>query len=59
MFYSIYLDAEATIIEDFGKDIIESMMSQTTNLFSQIPREIHFIFGSKDDGGLVKARIFA
>ena len=38
----IYLDAEATIIEDFGKDTIESMISQTTNWFSQIAREIQF-----------------
>lgn len=50
-----YLDAETSISEDFGNDTTESMISQTANGFSQTAREIQFILGSKDGGGLAKA----
>ena len=50
-----YLDAETSISEDFGNDTTESMISQTANGFSQTAREIQFILGSRDGGGLMKA----
>ena len=50
-----YLDAETSISEDFSNDTTESMISQTANGFSQTAREIQFILGSKDGGGLAKA----
>ena len=50
-----YLDAETSISEDFSNDTTESMISQTANGFSQTAREIQFIMGSKDPGGLLKA----
>lgn len=50
-----YLDAETSISEDFSNDTTESMISQTANGFSQTAREIQFIMGSKDSGGLLKA----
>ena len=50
-----YLDAETSISEDFSNDTAESMIAQTANGFSQTAREIQFILGTKDGGGLMKA----
>lgn len=50
-----YLDAETSISEDFSNDTTESMIAQTANGFSQTAREIQFILGTKDGGGLMKA----
>lgn len=48
-----FLDAETSISEDFSNDTTESMISQTANGFSSSARELQFILGSKDAGGLL------
>lgn len=48
-----FLDAETSISEDFSNDTTESMISQTANGFSSTARELQFIMGSKDPGGLL------
>ena len=50
-----YLDAETTVSEDFSNDTSESMLSQKANQFSDIAREIQFIAGTADPGGIVGA----
>ena len=50
-----FLDAETSISEDFSNDTTESMVSQTANGFSSTARELQFIMGSKDSGGLLKS----
>lgn len=48
-----FLDAETAISESFSNGTTESALSQTVNQFSQNAREIQFIMGSKDFGGLM------
>lgn len=48
-----YLDAESAINESFTNNTTESMISQTVNGFSQSAKEIQFILGSKDAGGVM------
>ena len=48
-----FLDAETAISESFSNSTTESTLSQTVNQFSQNAREIQFIMGSKDFGGLM------
>lgn len=47
-----FLDAETSISESFGNDTTESMLSQKVNQFSDTAREIQFLMGSHDFGGL-------
>ena len=47
-----FLDAENSISESFSNSTTESTLSQTVNQYSQNAREIQFIMGSKDFGGL-------
>lgn len=47
-----FLDAENSISESFSNSTTESALSQTVNQYSQNAREIQFIMGSKDFGGL-------
>lgn len=50
-----YLDAETSISESFSNSTTESMISQTVNGFSQTAREVQFIMGSKDYGGVLNS----
>lgn len=50
-----YLDAETAINESFTNNTTESMISQTVNGFSQTAKEIQFIMGSKDAGGVMSS----
>lgn len=50
-----YLDAETSITENFSNDTTESLLSQTANQGSEIARQIQFIAGSHDPGGIVGA----
>lgn len=50
-----YLDADNAITETFGNSTTESIISQTVNGFSQSAREIQFIMGSKDAGGVLSS----
>lgn len=50
-----FLDAETQISEDFSNDTSESIISSFENKFSSAAREIQYIMGSKDSGGLVSA----
>lgn len=47
-----FLDAETSISEDFSNDTSESMLSQKVNQYSDTAREIQFLIGSHDMGGL-------
>ena len=47
-----FLDAETSISEEFGNDTTESMLSQKVNQYSEQAREIQFLIGSHDFGGL-------
>ena len=48
-----YLDAESAINESFTNNTTESMIAQTVNGFSQTAKEVQFIMGSKDPGGVL------
>lgn len=50
-----FLDAETSISESFTNNTTESIVSQTVNGFSQNAREIQFIMGSKDSGGVLSS----
>lgn len=50
-----YLDAESAINETFTNNTTESMIAQTVNGFSQTAKEIQFIMGSKDSGGVMSS----
>lgn len=50
-----YLDAETAINESFTNNTTESMIAQSVNGFSQTAKEIQFIMGSKDAGGVMSA----
>lgn len=50
-----YLDAESAINETFTNNTTESMIAQTVNGFSQTAKEIQFIMGSKDSGGVMQS----
>ena len=50
-----YMDAENAISESFGNETSESMLSQKANQFSDTAREIQFIAGTADVGGIVGA----
>ena len=50
-----FLDAETQISEDFSNDTTESMLSSLSNGFSSTSREVQFLMGSKDAGGLLKS----
>jgi hypothetical protein len=50
-----FLDAETQITEDYSNDTSESILSSGANQLSGTAREIQFILGSKDGGGLAKA----
>lgn len=50
-----YLDAETSITENFSNDTTESILSQTANQGSEIARQIQFVAGSHDPGGIVGA----
>ena len=50
-----YLDADNSITESFNNSTTESMLSQTVNGFSQSAKEIQFIMGSKDSGGILSS----
>ena len=55
MFIPFYLDAETSISESFSNETTESMLSQTANKFSGTAREIQFMLGSHDPGGIAGA----
>lgn len=48
-----FLDGENSISESFSNSTTESSLSQTVNQYSQNAREIQFLMGSKDFGGLL------
>lgn len=50
-----YLDAESAINETYTNNTTESMIAQTVNGFSQTAKEIQFIMGSKDSGGVMSS----
>ena len=50
-----YMDAANSITESFSNDTSESMLSQKANQFSDTAREIQFIAGSGDVGGIAGA----
>lgn len=50
-----FLDAETSISESFTNNTTESIVSQTVNGFSQTAREVQFIMGSKDAGGVLSS----
>lgn len=50
-----YLDAETSINESFSNNTTESMISQTVNGFSQSAKEIQFIMGNNDYGGVLQS----
>lgn len=50
-----YIDAETSITENFSNDTTESLLSQTANQGSEIARQIQFVAGSHDPGGIVGA----
>lgn len=55
MFIPFYVDAETSISESFSNETTESMLSQTANKFSSTAREIQFMLGSHDPGGIAGA----
>lgn len=47
-----YLDAETAVTEQFGNSTTESILSQAANSMSPTAREIQFMLGSRDLGGI-------
>ena len=47
-----YLDAETSVTESFSNGTTESLLSQAANKFSPTAREIQFMLGSHDLGGM-------
>lgn len=48
-----YLDSETSISESFSNDTTESMLSQYANQGSEMARQMQFLAGTRDLGGLV------
>lgn len=48
-----YLDADSSVSESFTNNTTESMISQTVNGFSQTAKEVQFIMGNEDSGGVL------
>lgn len=49
---AFYLDSDASVSESFSNSTTESMLSQKVNQYSDTAKELNFLFGSLNAGGI-------